>query len=225
MWGRAEQAASSLQKATRGSFVLSEQGQRGRKSETSEQQAGNLGAVRPPPAVRGPRRVSRQPSATPPEGRFSCSQPACASRGAHCVPHLSPPETGRMCLALRGPGRPPQILRAAPQEVWLKAGPRPTPDVFYAENAVERSIRPAPVRSHHAVHAPAPATRPCPGMQAWGCPPGLHTGQDPRCWKSPGFRSRGAREGEGAVVGCPSGLGDRQDCITGDIRFSSRGTR
>lgn len=144
MWGRAEQAASSLQKATRGSFVLSEQGQRGRKSETSEQQAGNLGAVRPPPAVRGPRRVSRQPSATPPEGRFSCSQPACASRGAHCVPHLSPPGTGRMCLALRGPGRPPRILRAAPQEVWLKAGPRPTPDVFYAEKAVERSIRPAP---------------------------------------------------------------------------------
>lgn len=160
MWGRAEQAASSLQKATRGSFVLSEQGQRGWKSETSKQQAGNLGAIRPPPAVRGPRRVSRQPSPTPPEGRFSCSQPACASRGAHRVPHLSPPETGRMCLALRGPGRPPQILRAAPQEVWLLMSSTPRTQLSEASGQPPSA---ATTLCTHPLRPPGPAQECRPG--------------------------------------------------------------
>lgn len=135
-----------------------------------------------------------------------------------------------LCLAFLGPGRYPKILRVAPAEVWHKTGLFSHTSWLRGQecNSAGHGIPPCFHVASTALPRPGPLRTPTPTTSRSPAPPpparketpssALTSGgttlprgslELPSCRRKPArVRSRGAQEGESAMLGCPSGPDD-----------------
>lgn len=158
------------------------------------------------------------------------------SRSSGCIPDLNTPKTSNFAWLFEGLDITPKFYTQLPRKLGMRGGLSPTPDGVWAKNAIRRGGQSLLASTWHPTSLPClllPPPSPRHPASRKGSPRAaplrldiflplrrseLSSRASPRC------RSWGAREGESAMLGHPSGPDDRQGFLTHDICFPAPDT-